>query len=129
MGEIVDTAGQPFRQAAKDRERAERDDQGRDAPARDQNAVQAARQCAQAKRRRRGHADRQPAVAPEFAKDDRRETHQRTDRQVDAPGRDHRSQGHRQEADLDAQTEHFERVGQREKIGADDREDRDLEHH
>ena len=102
VGEVVDAAGQPFGQAAEQRERAERHDQGGNAAARDQEAVQAARQAAQDQGRGRGRADRQPTVAPELAEDDGREAHQRPDRQVDAAAGDHRRQGHGQEADLDA---------------------------
>ncbi len=79
----------------------------------DQEAVHAAGQRAQDQRQRRGRADRQPGVAPELAEDDGREAHQRADRQVDAAADDHRRQGHGQQADLDAQPQHLEGVGQR----------------
>ena len=79
------------------------------------------------KRRRGGQADRQPRVAPELAEDDRREAHQRADREVDAAADDHRRQRHGQQADLDAQPQHLEGVGEREEVRADRREDRDLD--
>ena len=88
-------------------------------PRRDQETVQTARRAHPTQRVSRGSPDGQPAVTPELAENDRRKTHERTDRKIDAAAGDHRRQGHRQEANLDAEAKHLERVGQRQEVGAD----------
>ena len=96
-------------------------------PSGDQYLVHNAGQGAQDQCQRRGPGDWQPAISPELAEDDGRQTHERADRQVNATAGDHRRQGHGQQADLDTQAQHLKGIGQREEVGADYRENHDLD--
>ena len=99
--ERIHAARDRFGESAKERERAERDDERRQAQPGDERGVQSARQRADAQRARRRHRHRQARVAPQFAEQDRAQPEQRADRQIDAARENDRRHHQREQADLD----------------------------
>jgi hypothetical protein len=116
-----------FRKAPKQRQRAERDDQRRNAEHRDERRVQRAARTSDGEGHGRRGRRRPSPVARRSAEHHGRESHHGADRQVDAAGDDNGRHRYGEQADFHAQPHHFERVRDAEKIRSDRREDGHLD--
>ena len=93
---------------------------------RHEHGVERATGAAHEQRDERGTRRVQPPVAARGAEDDRRESHHRPDRKIDAAGDDDRRQRDRQESELHAEPRDLEEVPGRGEVRRDDGEERDL---
>ena len=115
-----------FGDASKEREGAERDDEGRDLQPRDEHGVERTAGTANGERDDRGDGGVKPPVAAGGAEDDRRESHHRPDRQIDAAGDDHRRERDGQQSELHAEPRDLEEIPRRGEVRRDDGKERDL---
>ena len=118
----------PSADAAKERERAERDDERREAEPRDHHRVERAAE----QRLQQRERDGRPAAAPPPSRHSapsttRREPHHRADREVDAAGDDDRRERQREQPDLHAEPHDLERVARAEEVAPREAEDQALD--
>ena len=104
FGEIrvcLGAAGEGFGESAEKRERAERDDERREAEARDERGIHTATERAGGDRADGCEPRRKGGVFPQHAEDDRAQAHERADGEVDASGEDDRRHDESEQADFD----------------------------
>ena len=120
---LRDSFGDPTKQ----RERAKRHDERRDSEVRDEHGVERAAGAANEQRDERRERGMEPPVAARGAKDHRRESHHRPDRQIDSAGDDDRRERDGQQPELNAQARDFEEVPGGREVRRDCRKERDLD--
>ncbi len=123
-GVVLDTTRHPFGDSAKERQRAECDDERWEFEPRDEGGVE--RTAGRANEQRECHRknQRDVCVAPEKSEHHGRQTHHRADGKVDAAADDDGREGEGEQSDLDAQPRDLERIADGGEVVARHTEDR-----
>ena len=123
---IPDAGRRPFGEAAKQRERAKRDDERWNAEQRHEQRIQASGGHARGDRRGGGERDGPSRVTRRHSENDGAQGEQRSDRQIDPAGENDGRKRQRQQTDLGARAHDLARVVDCEKVRSDDGEHHDF---
>ena len=126
VGVVRSRVRDAFRNATKEREGSQRDDERRNLEAGDEQGVERAARRTDDHRRDRGERNGKTEILVRGPEHHSREAQHGADRQVDAACDDHRRERHGQQPELHAEPGDFEEVADGEKVRRNDGKERDL---